>query len=49
MNGCAVSMEKDPDFTSASHPSCPVIDKPEVKDEQPVKEEKWKSSLPGDL
>ena len=48
-DGCAVSMKTDPYFTSASHPSCSVIDRPEVKDEKPVEEEKWKSSLQGDL
>lgn len=49
MDRCAVSMETDPYFTSASHPSCSVIDRPEVKDEKPVKEEKWKSSSQGNL
>ncbi|PFX29467.1 hypothetical protein AWC38_SpisGene5768 [Stylophora pistillata] len=49
VDGCAVSMETDPNFASASHPSCTVVYKPEVRDEQPVKEEKVKSSLQGDL
>lgn len=49
MDGCAVSIKIDLYFTSASHPSCLVIDRPEVKDEKPVKEEKWKSSLHGNL
>lgn len=49
MDRCAVSMETDPYFTSASHPFCSVIDRPEVKDEKPVKEEKWKSSSQGNL
>jgi len=40
MDGCAVSMETEPYFTSASHPSCSVIDRPEVKDEKQVEEEK---------
>ena len=44
VDGRAVSMETDPDITSASHPSCSVIDRPVVNDEQPMKEEKWKSS-----
>ena len=49
VDGCAVSMETDPYFTSASHPSCSVIDRPEVKYDKPVEEEKWKSSLQGNL
>jgi len=48
-DGRAVSMETDPVFTSASHPSCSVIDRPAVKDQQPMKEEKWKSSLQGNV
>ena len=43
VDGCAVSMEADPDFTSAFHPSCSVIDRPDVEEEQ------WKSSLQGNL
>ena len=49
VDGRAVSMETDPDITSASHPSCSVIDRPVVNDEQPMKDEKWKSSLQGNL
>ncbi|KAL9952487.1 hypothetical protein ACROYT_G039751 [Oculina patagonica] len=49
VDGHVVPMEMDPDVTSASHPSCSVIDRPVVKDEEPMKEEKWKSSLQGNL
>jgi len=31
VDGRAVAMETDPDFTSASHPSCSVIDRPVEK------------------
>ena len=40
VNGRVVSMQTDPDFTSTSYPSCPLIDRPVVKDEQPMEEEK---------
>ena len=40
VNGRVLSMQTDPDFTSTSHPSCPLIDRPVVKDEQPMEEEK---------
>ena len=49
VDGRVVSMETDPDFTNTSHPSCSLIDRSVVKDEQPMEEEKWKSLLQGNL
>lgn len=47
VDGRAVAMESDPDFTSAHHPSCSVIDRPVEKGA--ANEGKWKSSLQGSL
>ena len=49
VDGRVVSMETDPDFTNTSHPSCSLIGRSVVKDEQPMEEEKWKSLLQGNL
>ncbi len=49
MDGGVVPIETDADVTSASHPSCSVIDRRIVQDEQAIKEEQWKSSLKGNL
>ena len=49
LDGCVVSMETDPDFTNTSHPSCSLIGRSLVKDEQPMEGEKWKSLLQGNL
>ena len=48
-DGRVVPLEPDRDSTSASHPSCSVVDRPGVKGEQPKKDEKWRSELQSNL
>ena len=44
-----VPMEPDQDSASASRPSCSVIDRPGLKEEQPKNDEKWRSELQSNL
>lgn len=48
-NSRFVQLEPDQDSTSASRPSCSVIDRPGVREDQPKKNEKWRPELQSNL